>query len=94
MHSWYTLTNLGDIVSIPFSEWMIYTLNIDWSIPFGIFLAAIFLSALGIKLFVKDIQIQPEEGDRLTVLKENYSIIKQSFKKVKNFLWLLDACFI
>ena len=58
VHAWYTLTNLGDIVSIPFSQWMIYSLGVDWSIPLSIFIAAIALSALGIRIFVKDIPIQ------------------------------------
>ena len=58
VHIWFTLTSLGNIISVPFTHWMIYSLNVHWSIPFGIFLAAIFLSALGIKLFVEDIQIE------------------------------------
>ena len=59
VHMWYALTPLGDILAVPVGQWMIVSLGWDWSIPYIMIVALLWLSTLGIKLFVEDVE-QPQ----------------------------------
>ena len=61
LRMWFTLTSLGDILAVPVGQWMVVSLGWDWSIPYLIISALLWLAALGIKLFVEDAD-HPQDG--------------------------------
>ena len=66
---WLALTSLGDMLVVPVGQWLIVTLGWDWSIPYIIISVLLFLAALGIKIFVEDIE-QPQEEE--FAIRENF----------------------